>query len=73
VRVDVLATSKNEKMAIVRNLEETSLSEMIVLPVTIQGEMIEQFTNERVSLQQAAFGTAFAVKLEPKEVKVFRA
>jgi len=73
VRVDLLRSSKGELMVIVRNLEKTSVSETIVLPEVMHGELIEQFTEERVSLQQAAAGSAFAVKLEPKEVKVYRA
>jgi len=60
-------------MVIVRNLEETSVSETIVLPEAMHGELIEQFTEERVPLQQTASGAAFPVKLEPMEVKVYRA
>jgi len=73
VRVDLLATSRSETMVIVRNLEETSVSETIVLPEAMHGELIEQFTEERVPLQQTASGAAFPVKLEPMEVKVYRA
>ena len=72
IRIDVLRTPKNDKMVIVRNLEEVGVVDEIVLPDPVQGELVEEFTQERVPLHQSVSGATFSVKLEPSEVKVYR-
>lgn len=72
IRVDVL-TNRNEKLVIVQNLE----SKKVDITVQIQGEKIvsleEQFSEEKVKCNRIKSGVYFKLKLNPREVKVYRA
>jgi len=73
VRTDILTGKNNEAMIIVQNLEKKSVEAEISLPLQKIKKMKEQFTNETLSLTANKNGSSIRIKLEPREVKVYRA
>jgi beta-galactosidase len=72
VRVDVLS-SKEEKLVIVQNLESKNVTVTIQLPGERFVMMEEQFSREKIKCNKIKLGVEFKIKLDPREVKVYRA
>jgi hypothetical protein len=72
VRVDVLSTTGDACMIILRNLEPTAVHAKISVPGVSSRKLIEQFTGEEVVLTDDGDAVTFGVHLEAAEVKVYR-
>ncbi|HEX9652713.1 MAG TPA: beta-galactosidase [bacterium] len=72
VRVDFLTAPKDEVMIIFQNLEPREVEAQIYLPLKNRADLKEQFRGETLRLTTHEQGCMAMVKLEPKEVKVFR-
>lgn len=73
VRVDVLSTETGEHMVILQNLEERPVEAVVRVPVALDGETEEQFGQEALAWTPAGDGATATVRLEPREVRVYRA
>ena len=72
VRVDVLSNEK-EKLVIVQNLESKNVNVTVQLPRERFPLMDEQFSGEKINCNKITSGVEFKLKLDPREVKVYRA
>ena len=70
IRVDSLWVADGEQMVIVRNLEGTPVESVLVVPGLHPGEMVEQFSGERIQWKAEEKGPR--VSLQAGEVKVYR-
>jgi beta-galactosidase len=73
VRVDVLTSSKKERMVILRNLDHKFVKARIHLPFGNVKVMLEEFSGKRLPLQHAGGGAVATVSLRGREVRVYRA
>jgi beta-galactosidase len=73
VRTDILIDSSKNMMYIIQNLTSEYLDTLVKIPVDITTTIKELFTGEELQLTSDKDGGSFvSVKLEPKEVKVYR-
>ena len=72
VRIDVLSNGK-EKLVIVQNLESKNVNVTVQLPGESFILMDEQFSREKINCNKIKSGVEFKLKLDPREVKVYRA
>lgn len=72
VRVDVLATEAGERMVIVQNLDTEPVEATVRVPVRLEGEAEEQFGKASLVWTPRGQGAAAAVRLNPREVCVYR-
>jgi beta-galactosidase GanA len=72
VRVDVLSTTGDACMIILRNLESTAVHAKISVPGVSSRRLIEQFSGEEIVLTDDGDAGRFGVHLEAAEVKVYR-
>ena len=72
VRIDVLSNEK-EKLVIVQNLESKNVNVTVQLPGESFILMDEQFSREKINCNKIKSGVEFKLKLDPREVKVYRA
>jgi beta-galactosidase len=73
VRVDVLATGAGERMVILQNLEERAVEASVRVPARLEGAAEEQFGKEALAWTPEGDGAAATVRLDPREVRVYRA
>jgi beta-galactosidase len=73
VRVDVLATEGGERMVILQNLEQRAVEASVWVPDARDGEAEEQFGKEALAWAPAQDGASATVRLQPREVRVYRA
>jgi hypothetical protein len=73
VRIDVLETDDGDSMVIFQNLEDCPVSTAAYLNTQGMTSMVEQFSNEELSLSPTGDGLMTSLKLEPREVQVYRA
>ncbi len=71
-RVDVLHSGKNEIMIIVQNLTGRTVEVSFGIPVLQPRTCKEIFMNTDLTLSRHNDGVSTVVKMQPKEVKVFR-
>jgi beta-galactosidase len=72
VRVDVLSNEK-AKLVVVQNLESKSVNVTAQVPAERFIMMEEQFSGEKINCNRIKSGVEFKLKLNPREVKVYRA
>ena len=71
VRVDVLSNQK-ENLVIIQNLENKNLNVTVQVPGERFVMLDEQFSGEKIKCNKIKSGTEFKLKLNPREVKVYR-
>lgn len=72
IRVDILSGPDKDKMIIMRNLEGLLIKDSIVFPFLNRGELVEQFSDERLKLKMVNNSSVAKLNLKPGEVKVYR-
>jgi hypothetical protein len=72
IRVDVLAAANNQTMLIVRNLESVRVAADVQLFLQGTKQLREQFSGETLTLKPDENGVRAALRLQSKEVKVYR-
>ncbi|HEX7357884.1 MAG TPA: beta-galactosidase trimerization domain-containing protein, partial [Ignavibacteriaceae bacterium] len=72
VRVDVLS-SEEKKLVIVQNIESKNVNVSVQIPGEKFLIMVEQFSGEKIICKKIKSGVEFKLKLNPREVKVYRA
>jgi len=73
VRVDVLSTEAGGRMVILQNLDTAPVEAAIRIPVQLDGEAEEQFGKSPLTWTPRGEGAVATVRLEPREVRVYRA
>ncbi len=73
VRVDVVTDDEGDSMVFIRNLEAEVVEAAVNVPDCWLGRLHEQFGGDAIQCGPLGAGSAFTVRLNPGEVKVFRA
>ncbi len=71
VRVDILS-SNEKKMLIIQNLEESNQDVTIKIPGEKFNLLTEQFSGEKIKSTMIGKGVELKIKLNPREVRVYR-
>ena len=72
VRVDVLSTDAGERLVMLQNLEARPVEAHVQVPVALSGVAEEQFGKPAATWTPADEGAAATVRLEAREVRVYR-